>query len=149
MNGRLFAVAGLTLSLAIVGCGGGSKVSSASLDPRLLPGSAVPGFAVQRTQDWSDPVNLVGEGLALPQRTRPSEAVKEFTGAHFRGAAGEVLAQGTGLEETAVRVGVAKFASAGDANTVRDWMHREDLKQPCYSQCIFAPGSATIAGMLL
>jgi len=146
MNGRLFAVAGLTLSLAIVGCGGGSKVSSASLDPRLLPGSAVPGFAVQRTQDWSDPVNLVGEGLALPQRTRPSEAVKEFTGAHFRGAAGEVLAQGTGLEETAVRVGVAKFASAGDANTVRDWMHREDLKQPCYSQCVFAPAPVNEPG---
>jgi hypothetical protein len=140
MKGRLFAVAGVTASLAIVGCGGGgSKVSSASLRPRLLPSSSVPGFALQRTQDWSDPVNLVGEGLALPQRTRPSEAVKEFTGARFQGAAGEVLANGTGPEETAVRVGVAKFDSAGDANRVRDWMHREDLKQPCYSQCSFAP----------
>jgi hypothetical protein len=141
MKGPLFVVAGLTASLAIVGCGGGGgKVSSASLQPRLLPSSSTPGFGLQRTQDWSDPVNLVGEGLALPQRTRPSEAVKEFTSAHFEGAAGEVLASGTGLNETAVRVGVAKFDAAGDANRVRDWMHREDLKQPCYSQCVFAPG---------
>ena len=146
-KGRLFAVAALSASLGAAGCGGGgSKVSSASLQPRLLPSSSAPGFALERTQDWSDPVNLVGEGLALPQRTRPSDAVKEFTGAHFEGSAGEVLAKGVGFNETAIRVGVAKFASAADAESVRDWMHREDLKQPCYSQCSFAPGSVSVKG---
>jgi hypothetical protein len=148
MKGQLFAIACMSACLAVAGCGGGgAKVSSASLQPRLLPSSSVPGFALQRTLDWSNPVNLVGEGLALPQRTRPSEAVTEFTGAHFKGAAGEVLSSGAGLNETAVRIGVAKFDSAADAERVRNWMHREDLKQPCYSQCIFAPAPVTVPGI--
>ena len=88
MKGRLSAVACLSVCVALTACGGTSKVSSASLQPRLLPSSEVPGFGLQRTLDWSDPVNLVGEGLFLPQRTRPSSAVKEFTGAHLAGAAG-------------------------------------------------------------
>jgi len=147
MKGRLSAVACLSVCLALTACGGTSKVSSASLQPRLLPSSEVPGFGLQRTLDWSDPVNLVGEGLFLPQRTHPSSAVKEFTGAHLAGAAGEVLSSGVGENETEVRIGVAQFQSAADANRVRDWMHREDLMQPCYSQCIFAPAPATIAGI--
>ena len=149
MKRRLFAVAALGATFGLAGCGSSEeKVSSASLRPRLLPSSAVLpfGFALERTQDWSDPVNLVGEGLQIPQRTRPSEALKEFTGAHFEGSAGEVLAKGLGLNETAIKVGVAKFASAADAERVRDWMHREDLKQPCYSQCSFAPGPVSVNG---
>ena len=43
-------------------------------------------------------------------------------------------------------MGVAKFASAADAQGVREWMHREDLKQPCYSQCNFAPGTVSVKG---
>jgi hypothetical protein len=113
----------------------------------LLPHTDVPGFGLQRTLDWSDPVNLVGEGLFLPQRARPSSAVKEFTGAGFMGAAGEVLSSGVGENESEARVGVAQFQSAADANRVRDWMHNEDLMQPCYSQCIFAPAPVTIAGI--
>jgi hypothetical protein len=51
----------LTAAVAIASCGGsgGEEVSSASLQGRLLPASALPGFGVQRTLDWSDPVNLV------------------------------------------------------------------------------------------
>jgi hypothetical protein len=150
VKGRLYAVACVLACAAVAGCGGssGSKVSSASLQPRLLPSSDVPGFGLERTLDWSDPVNLVGEGLFLPERTRPGSAVREFTGAHFRGAAGEWLTSGIGGEnETEARLGVAQFQSAADASRVRDWMHREDLMQPCYSQCIFAPGPASIAGI--
>jgi hypothetical protein len=147
VKGRLYAVTSVLACAALAGCGGGGKVSSASLQPRLLPSSDIPGFGLQRTLDWSDPVNLVGEGLFLPQKTRPSAAVKEFTGADFRGAAGEVLSSGVGENETEARVGVAQFQSAADANRVRDWMHSEDLMQPCYSQCIFAPGAVTIAGI--
>src|SRR6266700_483469 len=105
MKGRLSAVACLSVCVALTACGGTSKVSSASLQPRLLPSSEVPGFGLQRTLDWSDPVNLVGEGLFLPQRTRPSSAVQEFTGAHLAGAAGEILTSGVGENETEVRVG--------------------------------------------
>jgi hypothetical protein len=147
MRKRLFAVAILSAGFAITGCGGGGKVSSASLQPRLLPGSAVPGFGLQRTLNWSDPVDLVGEGVALPQITHPSVAVKEFKDAHFRGATGEVLTSGSSFNATEVILGVAQFEGAADANRVRDWMHQEDLDQPCFSQCIFAPFPVTVSGI--
>jgi len=136
----------------VAGCGSSSSTtttttSSASLQPRLLPSSAVPGFGLQRTLDWSDPVNLVGEGLALPQTTRPSTAVAEFKDAGLRGAAGEVLTSGTGFNGTDIRVGVAQFGSAAEANSVRDWMHRQDLHQPCFGPCVFAPAPVSLAGL--
>jgi hypothetical protein len=146
MKTRLLFLAGLSATVA--GCGSsGGKVSSASLKPRLLPASAAAGLGLQRTLDWSNPVNLVGEGLALPQAVHPSEAVKEFESAHFEGAAGEVLVSGSSPEGTDVQVGVAKFGSAADANRVRDWMHHEDGQQPCFSKCIFAPYSTALPGV--
>jgi hypothetical protein len=145
MNRQLLVGAWLSAGFAIAGCGGsGGKVSSASLQGRLLPVASAPGFGLQRTLDWSDPVNLVGEGLALPQATHPSEAVKEFKDAHLRGGAGEVLANGVSVGATEIVLGVARFKGAADADRVRDWMHRQDLHQPCFGQCIFAPGPATI-----
>src|ERR1700681_731838 len=84
MKGRLVVAVCSTVAVALAGCGGGgSGVSSASLPPRLLPASSTPGFGLERTLDWSDPVNLVGEGLFLPQAAHPSEAVKEFKDAHL------------------------------------------------------------------
>jgi hypothetical protein len=148
MKRRAFVVVCLCAGFALAGCGGsGGTTSSASLRPRLLPASAVPGFGLQRTLDWSDPVDLVGEGVALPQVTRPSTAVKEFKDASLKGAAGEVLSSGTGPNGTEIRVGVAQFASAADATRVREWMHREDLHQPCYGPCIFAPTPVSLAGL--
>jgi hypothetical protein len=149
MKTRPFLLAALSAGLAIAGCGSSSsgKVSSASLQPRLLPASAAPGFGLQRRLDWSDLVNLVPEGVALPQVTHPSEAVKEFEDAHFKGGAGEVLVSGSSPEGTEVQVGVAKFGSAADANRVRDWMHHEDGQQPCFSKCIFAPFATTLPGV--
>jgi hypothetical protein len=148
MRRQLFAGGCLSVGLAIAGCGGGGEeVSSASLQSRLLPASAVPGFGLQRRLDWSDPVNLVGEGLSLPQATHPSAGVKEFKDADFRGATGEILTRGSTFNQTEAILGVAQFKTAADANRVRDWMHREDLHQPCFGQCVFAPYPATVPGI--
>jgi hypothetical protein len=146
MRARLLAVGCVSAAVALAGCGGGStnKVSSASLQPRLLPVSAVPGFGLQRRLDWSDPVNLVAEGMYLPQALHPSQAVKELEDNKFEGGSGEILATGGGAEATEARVGVARFGSTAGANSVRDWMHHEDGQQPCFSQCTFAPQTATI-----
>ena len=121
----------------LTGCGSESNVSASSLKPRLLPASLTPGFHLLRTLDWSDPVNLVGEGIFLPELTHPSQAVKEVRDAGFRGAVGEQLNRG-GPNGTDIRSGVAEFKSAGGAEKVRDWMHSEDLQQPCFAQCIFS-----------
>jgi hypothetical protein len=139
-------VSSLVVLAVLSGCGGGDNVSSSSLDPRLLSASAIPGFVQERKLDWSDPVNLVGEGIAIPQNTHPSDAVKKFQKSHLEGAAGEVLRKGAGLGATEVVVGVAKFKSDGDATSVAKWMHNQDLQQPCFSECAFAPQQTTVPG---
>jgi hypothetical protein len=130
----------------LTGCGSESKVSASSLKPRLFPASLTPGFRVLRTLDWSDPVNLVGEGIFLPELTHPSEAVKEVRGAGFRGAVGEQLNRG-GPTGDDIRTGVVKFKSASGAEKFRNWMHREDLQQPCFAECIFSPRNLALSGV--
>ena len=137
------AVAGL---VGVTGCGGSDTVSASSLKPLLLPASIAPGFHLLRTFDWSDPVNLVSEGFFLPEVTHPSDAVKEVRDQDFRGAAGEQLNRG-GSEGDELRSGVIAFKSDGGANKVRDWMHHEDLQQPCFSACIFSPRNLVVAGV--
>jgi hypothetical protein len=143
----LVLVTSALATAAICGCGSTSKVSSASLQSRLLPASSLPGVGLQRIFDWSDPVNLVGEGVALPQVTHPSEGVKQFKDAGLSGAAGETFTRGAAGEETVTTLGVAKLDSAASSIRVADWMHTQDLHQPCYSQCIFASSAASIAGI--
>ena len=80
----------LTL-VALAGCGGGGSsgnVTAQSLEPRLIPASSLPGFTKAHTYDWSDPINLVGEGIPLPAATHPSDGVQVFKKAGLRGAAG-------------------------------------------------------------
>ena len=148
MRVRLVSLA-LFLVVVVGGCGGGGDetVSANSLKSHLVPASSVPGFSYERGLDWSDPVNLVGEGMFLPEVTHPSAAVSEVKGAKFEGAAGEVLRKGSGFDATELHVGVAKFKSAADANRVRDWMHKQDLQQPCFVECIFSPRPAAIPGV--
>jgi hypothetical protein len=131
---------------ALTGCGGTSKVSSASLMSRLAPESVAPGFHLVRTLDWSDPANLVGEGIHLPERTHPSQAIKVINGAGFEGAMGEQLNQGGPTGQT-ITTGVMKLQSASDATKVRDFMHGQDLETPCFEQCIFSPVSLAIPGV--
>src|SRR3954447_2751459 len=131
---------------SLTGCGSDSNVSASSLKPRLLSASLAPGFHMLRTLDWSNPVNLVGEGIFLPELTHPSEAVNEVRDADFQGAAGEQLNRG-GPTGDDIRTGVVKFKSTGGAEKVRDWMHREDLQQPCFAECIFSPQDLAIPGV--
>ena len=146
--GRFAGGVGVAAALVLVvgACGGGSKVSAASLEPRLLPASSLPGFTSVATLNWSNPVDLVSQGVALPEPTYPSAAVKEFQTAHLQGAAGEVLRRGTGADETDIVIGVAEFDSASNAAKAQSWMHAQDLQQPCFGACIFSPRAVKLAG---
>lgn len=148
MRVRLLSLA-LFFVLVVAGCGGSGdeKVSANSLKPRLVPASAIPGFSFERGLDFSDPVNLVGEGMFLPEVTHPSTAVSEVKDEKLEGATGEVLRKGSGFDATELHIGVAKFKSAADANRVRDWMHKQDLQQPCFVECIFSPRPGSIPGV--
>src|SRR5436190_14762170 len=111
----LLALVGLA-TVFLAACGSDKSVSSASLKRQLLKASAVPGYGLQRTLDWNDPVDLVGQGIFLPELTKPSAAVKVMKTAGLRGAAGEVLARGGGLNASAITIGVAKVKSADSAH---------------------------------
>jgi len=143
------ALLGLATSALLAACGGssGGKVSAASLDSRLLPPSFIPGYQRQRTFDWSDPVNLVGEGFRLPEATHPSTAVKAVEKAGLSGAAGERLTQGGPLNQAEGTIGVIKLRSAGGATRLRDFLHRQDLQQPCFTACIYSPRNLPVAGV--
>jgi len=143
---RASLLAVLLLAL-VTGCGGGDKVSATSLEPRLFPASEVPGFGLAKTYDWGDPVNLVGEGVALSGLTQPSAGVDTFESAHLKGAAGELLTQGAGLDVSELHVGVAKLGSDSDAVEVRSWMHGQDLQQPCVTACVFKPQATKLSGV--
>jgi hypothetical protein len=149
-RGRAIAVMVGVLACASVGaCGGGSdgKVAAGSLKSRLLPPSFVPGYRVQRTLDWSDPVDLVGEGMRLPEATHPSDAVRVVNEAGLRGAAGEILTKGQPPEEDHATSGVVRLKSAAGARKLRDYMHRQDLIQPCFTACIYQPGTLEVVGV--
>jgi hypothetical protein len=133
--------------LAAAGCGGSGQVSAGALKPRLLEAAALPGYRLERTLDWRDPVDLVAQGMFLPAATAPSAAVKVVRDAGLRGAAGEVLASGSGIDTAEITVGVAEFKSAAAATRMRDWMHQQDLQQPCFSECIFSPHAAALPGV--
>jgi hypothetical protein len=148
-SGRWIAACLATSGLvALTGCGKSShKVSAASLKSRLAPLSIVPhGFHLLRTLDWSDPVDLAGEGIRAPEITHPSQVIAEIRSRGFQGAAGEQLNQG-GPTGTTITTGVIKLSSAANATKLRDWMHKQDLTQPCFAQCIFSPRNFAISGV--
>lgn len=92
-------------------------------------------------------MNLVSEGVHLPEITQPSSGVKIFTDAGLKGAAGERFASGTPPDESDVTVGVVKLKSPSAATAARDWMHDQNLQQPCFTACIYSPRNLPIPGV--
>lgn len=136
--GRLAVAATAVAMCLLAGCGSSSsKVSYTTLKSRLAPASVAPGFQLQRVFDLADPIDLVGQGMRLPERTQPSRAVTVIRNAGFIVASGDALNQGGPMGAT-VTTGVVKFKSASGATQIRDWMHQQDLQEPCFSQCIYS-----------
>jgi hypothetical protein len=145
VSARAWILAGLVPAvLAGCGGGGGKTVSSSSLKPRLLP--SIGGLRFERNFDWRDPVDLVGQGIAIPQATAPSAAVKEFVDAGYRGGAGVAFTP-RGQPEPETIEAVTRLGSPAGARKVLRWLHQQDLQQPCFSQCIFQPRAIAITGV--
>ncbi len=135
---------------AFVGCGGDDDgTSPASLRSRLLPASEVPGFKVERRFDWDNPIDLVHDGLPLPETTPLSRAVKAFEDAGFEAAVGERLAvaKGNPLEGPHARVDVIQLGSDDDAREALDYVRKEALKQPCVGVCSVEIREFAVAGI--
>jgi hypothetical protein len=130
------------------GGGGGDKLGYNDLKAQLPNAAKVfPGFQPERRLDWSNAFNLVGEGILLPEKTRPADAMAHVQDAGFKGGAGEWFTRGTGPDRSEWRAGVVKLGSAAKANALRDWMHSQDLQQPCYTECIFSPQNVKLTGV--
>lgn len=147
MRARAGLAMAVAVAVAVAGCGSGSgssQVSANSLKPRLL--ASIPGLQVQRPFDWKDPVDLVGEGLQLPQATHPSQAVAELRKNGYEGGAGIAFTPPNQAEDVTLEA-VAKLGSATEAAAVRDWVQSENLIPPCFTQCTFSPRGLPIPGV--
>jgi hypothetical protein len=138
------------LALGLAACGddnGGT--SSAELKSQLLPASDVKGFKVERSFEWDNPTDLTVQGLFLPAETKPSDAVNEIDDSGFDAAAGESLAvsKGNTFNGPHMQLNVVQLGSDEDAKTVRDYIHDQDLKQPCFEVCSVDPSAIAVPGI--
>jgi hypothetical protein len=126
------------LAVALMGCGGNDdSVSPASLKGHLPPAYDLAGFKVERELGWDNPIDLVAQGLPLPESTPPSRAVEVFEDAGFEAGAGErlVVAKGNEFEGPEAGVAVVQLGSDDEARDALDYIRKEGLKQPCFAVC--------------
>lgn len=112
---------------------------------RITPPAAGARFKVERYFEWKDPIDVVAQGFALPEVTAPSQGVAVLKKAGFDAGAGEVLTNGPFGPQLVVDA--IKFNSAGGANEVRDWLHGQDLTQPCFSTCSEGVSNLSLASV--
>jgi hypothetical protein len=138
------------LALGLGACGddnGGTSTSD--LKSQLLPATDVKGFKVERTFEWDNSTDLAVQGLFLPEETAPSDAVGEIDDAGFDAAAGEslVVAKGKPFDGPRMQIDVIATGSDEDAKKLRDYLHGQDLKQPCFQVCSVNPSSIAVPGI--
>ena len=144
---RWTLVSALSGLLILAGCGGGSdNTAPASLNGRLLPVSQLPGFKVSRTFEWDNPTDVFVQGLFTSETTTPSDFIHSLDKAGFDAGAGEQV-QKNGNQGPQGFADVLKFKSDGGAQDALVLIHKEDLKQPCYSACSQNPGEFSVSGI--
>jgi hypothetical protein len=100
---------------------------------------------VERYFEWKNPIDAVAQGFALPEVTAPSQAVDVVKKAGFDAGAGEVLTNGPAGPRLVIDA--IKFNSAAGATKVRDWLHGQDLMQPCFSTCSESVSNLNLASV--
>ena len=142
----LLSLLALALAGAIVtGCGGdgdGDQPSPQSLESLLPPPSQIGPLQLERTIDWENATDFVVQGTVLPQATAPSSAIGQMEDAGFAAGAGDVLTPKGGGEP--VNVSVAAFDSTDGAVDAQDYLHEQDLQQPCFAACAVSPEELAI-----
>src|SRR5947208_5055662 len=137
-----------SLAVAVaVGCGGGGGSTSPSeLQSRLLNPNQLPPLVDLRDFSWTDPTDFVVQGVFSPENTKPSAVISAIDDAGFQAAAGHYsLPKGSNGPQ--VYFDVARFDSSGGATKARDYLHGQDLTQPCYTACVVNPQDYTVPGV--
>lgn len=143
-NGLLLAAlicAGLAVG---AGCGGDDETSPASLKAQLVPASQLR-LKVEEPFEWDNPIDFMVDGFLLPAQTRHSDAIEEVDDAGFDAGYGEVQSpEGGG---PGFHIDVVKFDSDDGAAEIRDYLHKQDLLQPCYAACTVNPEPLEVKGI--
>ena len=89
-----------------------------------------------------NPTDFVVEGSFRSEAASPSELIEPIEDEGFAATAGRHLADEK--REKVTLLSVAAFDSEGGAEGARDVLHEEDLKQPCFAQCVVSPVELTV-----
>jgi hypothetical protein len=140
-----FAAAVPVAGVVVAGCGGdgGGEASPADLEPLLPPPSQLGPLEMERTFEWDNATDFIVQGTVLPEDTPPSSSVEKMDDAGFQAAAGEQLIPKGGGAPTFVDA--ARFDSAEGATEAQNYLHQQDLQQPCAGSCVVAPQELTIS----
>lgn len=137
-----FVVLGVALaafSLAACGDGNEDPATPAEMKAALLPESQIDGLKRVRLYEWTNSTDFAVEGLLVGETTSTDAVEATLAGAGFEAGAGEELASVDGDEQRdgpRVNVAVGRFGSEHDALALRDFLHAEDMRQPCAKACV-------------
>ncbi len=134
-------VAVTVFGISLPGCGGDDDEpegpSPESLEGLLPPASQLGPLNLQATLTWDNAIDLVVQGVVLPEATAPSDAVAQIEDAGFVAGAGEILMpRGDG---SPVNATVAAFDSTEGVAQAQEYLHTQDLEQPCAAACAVSP----------
>jgi hypothetical protein len=135
----------ISAALAVgVGCGGDNETSPASLKAQLVPASQLR-LKVEEPFEWDNPIDFTVDGVFLPAGTKPSDAIEEIEDFGFEAGYGELLRPRGGGPD--IHLEVAKFDSDDGARDARDYLHQQDLQQPCFAACTVNPEDLNVEGV--
>jgi hypothetical protein len=152
MRGPKLALVALCAGIALAACGDdddGGGTSAADLKQQLLPESQLPVFKAERNFKWDNAVDATFQGLFLPEETPPSEALDAYEEADFAAGAAQslVVKEGNTFEGPRGFQAVIEFGSDEDASEVLEFVHEQDLKQPCFAVCSVNPSELAVDGI--
>jgi hypothetical protein len=122
--------------------GDGDERTPESLESLLPPPAQVGPLRLERSLAWDNATDFIVQGTVLPQSTAPSSAIGQMDDSGFSAAAGQILTPEGGGEP--VNVSVAAFDSADGAAEAQDYLHEQDLQQPCFAACAVNPEELAI-----
>jgi hypothetical protein len=120
------------------------KATPDELRSVLIRASSVPGFRLQRTLLWDKPVDVVFEGLRLPESTHRSHVARFLEKQGFQAGAGQWLTDDRGA---LLRVAAIELGSISGARNLHGYVHQEALEQPCWGVCGERASGFTVPGM--
>lgn len=81
----------------------------------------------------------------MPEALPPSKAIAAIDDAGFEAGAGQLIFPKGGGPQ--IHVGVAGFDSSDGASKAVDYLHEQDLQQPCFAACTVTPRDLTVKGI--